>query len=541
MDLVEPASGKGESGAKLARSAGIIGAATLASRVLGLVRDQIFAYFFGAGHQMDAYNVAWRVPNLFRDLFAEGAMSAAFVPAFTRRLASGDRQNAWRLGNTVINALVVVTLVLVLLGATITRPLVTNFAGEYASVPGKVDLAVALARLMFPFLVLVAVAAVCMGMLNSLRRFFVPALSPAMFNVAAIVVIPLLVPAFRARGVAPIFAAAVATLVGGVAQVLIQWPSLRREGFRYRPVLSLRDPGLREILILMGPGTLGLAATQVNILVNMLLATSQGAGAISWLGYAFRLAYMPIGLFGVSVATAALPSLSQHAVRNDLAGMRGTLSNALRLMLILNIPATVGLVALAGPIVSLLFQRGSFTPADTEATAAALAFYAPGLVGYSAVMVAVPSFYAIRESRVPVIVSVATMALNVVVNLVMVRVMGYRGLALGTAVSALFNAGMLLWLLRRRFGGLDGARIAVTLGKVTVASAAMGAAAWSIEAALSAWLPGASSLLRLARVSASIGGALLVFAVGARLLHVAEFDEARRLVLGKIWGAAGSR
>jgi putative peptidoglycan lipid II flippase len=530
-DLGQPETG---AGARLARSAGLIGTATMASRILGLVRDQILAYYFGAGHAMDAFNVAFRVPNLFRDLFAEGAMSAAFVPTFSRRLATEGRTAAWRLGNIVINALIGVTLVLVVLGLVFARPIVTVFAEHYAAVPGKIELAVALARLTFPFLTFVAVAAACMGMLNSLRRFFIPALSPAMFNVATILIIPALVPLFRTWGIQPIFAAGVATLVGGAAQVALQWPALRHEGFRYRLIAAPRDPGLREFMVLMGPGTMGLAAVQINVLVNMLLATGQGAGAISWLNYAFRLMYMPIGLFGLSIATAALPSLSRHAAVDDLAAMRRTLSSGLRMMMILNIPATIGLIALAQPIVSLLFERGSFTAADTAATAAALVYYAPGLIGYSAVKIAVPSFYAIHESRTPVLVSAATVAINIGMNLTLVRVLGYRGLALGTAVSAIINAGALLWVLRRRLGGLDDRRMGLTFAKVLVAAVVMGVGAWGAERWLHVLMPGASTLSRLVRVGTSIGTGLVLLAASARAFRLAEFDEAISLVVRRI-------
>jgi putative peptidoglycan lipid II flippase len=534
MDVADTAASRTSDGARLVRSAGLIGAATATSRVLGLVRDQLLAYYFGAGHAMDAYNVAFRIPNLFRDLFAEGAMSAAFVPTFTRQLTSEGRERAWRLGNIVINALVMVTLCLVAVGMIFTRPLVTVFAEHYAAVPGKIDLAIALARIMFPFLTLVAVAAAFMGMLNSLRRFFLPAISPATFNLAAILVIPALVPVLRSNGIQPIFAVAIATLVGGLAQMGVQWPALRREGFRYQPVLAPRDSKLREILVLMGPGTVGLAAVQVNLLVNMLLATGEGAGAISWLNYAFRLMYMPIGLFGLSIATAALPSLSRHAARDDVPAMRTTLSSGLRLMLILNVPATVGLIALARPIVSLLFERGSFTAADTTATAAALIFYAPGLLGYSAVKIAVPSFYAVHDSRTPVLVSVATMVINVAMNVTLVRVLGYRGLALGTGVSAIVNAGALLWLLRSRLGGLDERRIATSFVKVLIASLFMGVAAWGAEQWLQHLLPGISTLARLARVGLSIAAGLVVLAAGVRALGLAEFNEALRLVLARL-------
>ena len=264
----------------------------------------MLAALFGAGNEMDAFYVAFRIPNLVRDLFAEGAMSAAFVPAFTRQLTLHGRAAAWRLANNVLNALLLATLTLVAAGLVFTGPLVTLYAGDYAGVPGKLELTILLTRVMLPFLAMVAVAAVAMGMLNALHHYFVPALSPAIFNVATIVCALVLVPVMPSFGLPGIMAIAIAVLLGGLGQILVQWPALAREGFRYAPVFDRRDPALRDIVLLMGPGTIGLAATQVNIFVSTLLATSQGTGAVSWLNYAFRLMYLPIGLFGVSIATA---------------------------------------------------------------------------------------------------------------------------------------------------------------------------------------------------------------------------------------------
>jgi putative peptidoglycan lipid II flippase len=246
--------------------------------------------------------------------------------------------------------------------------------------------------------------------------------------------------------------------------------------------------------------------------------------------------YLPIGLFGLSIATAALPSLSRHAAMDDLQAMRRTLSTGLRMMLVLNVPATIGLMVLAQPIVSLLFERGSFTPADSAATAAALVFYAPGLVGYSGGKIAVPSFYAIHESRTPVLISLATVAVNIAINLALVQVLGYRGLALGTAISALVNAVLLLWVLRERLGGLDGRRMAVTFAKVLAAAIVMGVGAWFAERRLHLVVPGESSLARLVRVGFSIATGLALLAVSARALRLAEFRDAARLVLRRLQG-----
>jgi putative peptidoglycan lipid II flippase len=514
----------------LARSAGLAGAATLASRILGLVRDQVLAALFGAGNEMDAFNVAFRIPNLVRDLFAEGAMSAAFVPAFTRHLTLHGKPVAWRLANNVLNALLVGTLALVAVGIVFARPLITLYAGDYGAVPGKLELTVALTRVMLPFLTTVAIAAVAMGMLNSLHHYFVPALSPAMFNVATIACALFLVPVMPTLGLPRITAIAVAVVLGGIGQILVQWPALRREGFRYTIQFDRRDPALRDVMLLMGPGTIGLAATQVNIFINTFLATTQGTGAVSWLTYAFRLMYLPIGLFGVSIATAALPAISRHAARQDVAGIRTTLSRSLAIMVMLNIPATIGLVVLAQPIVRLLFERGLFTPADTEATAAAVRFYAIGLVGYSAARIVSPAFYAMRQSRIAVTISIAAIVTNVVFSVSLVGLMGFRGLALATSLAALGNGGLLILLARTRLGGIEGRRLAIVSGKVITAAVAMAGAAWSIHYTMAAWVPGNQVTAQAARLALAIAGALAVLAAAAKVLRISEFDEALAIV-----------
>jgi putative peptidoglycan lipid II flippase len=518
----------------IARYAGLTGAATLTSRVLGLVRDQVLAAFFGAGNDMDAFVVAFRIPNLVRDLFAEGSMSAAFVPTFTRELALRGKADAWRLGNHVLNALIVTTGALVVAGIVFARPLVGLYAGDFARVPGKIELTVQLARIVLPFLTMAAIAAAVMGMLNSTHHFFVPALSPAMFNVATIVGVFALTPLMPQLGLRPIVAVAIAALAGGVGQIAAQWPSLRSEGFRYRATLDLRDRALHRVLILMGPGTIGLAATQVNLLVSTVLATSQGTGAASWLTYAFRVMYLPIGLFGVSIGTAVLPAVSRHAAVENAAAIRRTVSRGLGLMMALNVPATFGLIALATPIVELLFERGRFVPADTAATAAAVRFYAIGLAGYSAVRIASPTFYALGDSRTPAVVSGVAIATNLLVSIALVRAIGFAGLALGASAAAVTNAAVLLWILRARLGGLDDQRLLGTITKVTIAAAIMTVVAVAIQHAMDRVAPGAGLFARSLRLSTSIGGALAALAGAARALGVEEFEEVGTTVMGRV-------
>jgi len=503
----------------------------MTSRILGLVRDQVIAAIFGAGAATDAYYVAFRIPNLLRDLFAEGAMSAAFIPTFTKHLTSSGKDSAWRLANNVINALAVITGVFVVLGIVFAEPLVRLMTdNEFTSDPTKLALTVQMARVMLPTLTFIALAAALMGMLNSLHHFFIPALSPAMFNVVTIAAAFVVVPFMPAFGIAPIVAIAASTTVGGLAQLALQWPTLRSEGFRYRPALDWKDEGLRRVLLLMGPGTIGLAATQVNVLVNTALATGQETGAVTWLNQAFRLMYLPIGLFGVSIATATLPAVSRHIAQNDRTAVRNTVVDGMSLMLMMNIPATVGLFLLSVPIVSLLFEHGKFTAADTLATAAALQYYALGLVGYSVVRIASPTFYALGRNRTPVVVSVVTVLVNAALNIALVRVLGFRGLALGTSIAALFNAVLLLYLLRGEVGGLNGTRLLASVSRIVVASAAMGVAAWASSSALESWVPGQAVVMQIVRLAGSIGFSIAVLAGAAWLLRIREFKEGVALV-----------
>jgi putative peptidoglycan lipid II flippase len=299
-------------------------------------------------------------------------------------------------------------------------------------------------------------------------------------------------------------------------------------------VLDIKDEGLRRALLLMGPGTLGMAATQINVFVNTQLATSQGTGAVSWLDFAFRLMYLPIGLFGVSIATAATPAISRMVAEQNYPQIRSTLANGLGLMFFLNLPATIGLMVLARPIIAVIFEHGEFTAADTVATAAALQFYAIGLIGYSVVRIISPTFYAIGRSRVPVTVSALSVVVNVAINVTLVRLIGYRGLALGTSITAIINASVQLWLLRREIHGIEGSRIAASFARVAVASAVMGAVTWAADAALLDLMPGASLATQVLRLLITISISLAALAGVAQLLRIREFAEARDLVIGRL-------
>jgi putative peptidoglycan lipid II flippase len=509
---------------RIARAAGLVSSLTLVSRVLGLARELVFAALLGAGLQSDAFRIAFRIPNLLRDLFAEGALSAAFVPTYTRVLTQEGRPAAFALANRLLTLLGAVLSALVVIGMVLAGGIVAVLAPGYDDVPGKAELTVLLTRIMMPFLPLVSFAAVAMGMLNAEERFGVPALSPAMFNLVTIGWGLVL----HALGLPPeqvVIGWAAGTLAGGLAQFLVQAPALRRAGWRFRPRWAPSDPGIRRIGALMGPATLGLAAVQVNIFVNSIFASHE-PGAVSWLDYAFRILYLPIGLFGVALGTIATAGLARRAAEGDMEGLRVTLRQSLSMLAYLTLPATAGLIVLGGPVVRLLYERGRFMAADTEATATALLLYSFGLVGYTGVKVLAPAFYALGSPRVPLAASVLAVATNLAVVLLGYGTLGFRAVALGTALGSLANAALLVGVFERRVGGLLGRGLFHGIGRMGVAAVAMAPLAWLAARGLERGF-GTQGLL--AQTVTGLLPVLAGVAVYAALTRAAGLPEARAL------------
>ena len=463
------------------RAAGLISALTLLSRLLGLAREQVFAALLGAGLYADAFQAAFRIPNLLRDLFAEGALSAAFVPTYARALAEGGPARARQLSSRLFSLLAVLLGAVVLLGVLLARPLVHALAPGFEQVPGKAEITVLLTRIMLPFLLVVSFAAVAMGMLNAEERYGPPALAPSLFNLVTILWAGLL----WAMGLdlaSIVVGWAVGTLLGGLAQFLVQVPPLVRAGWRFRPEWAPGDPGIRAIARLMTPATMGLAAVQVNIFVSTIFASHE-PGAVSWLTYAFRILYLPIGVFGVALGTIATTGLARRAAAGDMEGMRETLRQSLRMLAFLTLPATAGLMVLGVPIIRLLFERGRFGAQDTERTAAALALYAVGLVAYTGVKVLAPAFYSLGRPRIPLLASASAVATNLLVILALHSRMGFRAVALGTSLGALVNAAILLAAFERSVG-LRGRGMTAPLARMAAAAMVMAPLAWGVGVAL---------------------------------------------------------
>jgi putative peptidoglycan lipid II flippase len=507
---------------RIARAAGLVSGLTLVSRLLGLVREVVFAALLGAGFHSDAFRIAFRIPNLLRDLFAEGALSAALVPTYARALGEEGRAGAFRLANRVLTVVALLLGGLVVLGVVFAGPLVGLLAPGFDAVPGKAELTVLLTRIMMPFLPLVSFAAVAMGMLNAEERFAVPALSPALFNVVAVLWgVGLWVSGLPLEHV--VLGWSAGTLLGGVAQLLVQVPVLRRLGWRFRPEWAPHDPGLRRIARLMAPATVGLSAVQVNIFVNSHFASHE-PGAVSWLDYAFRLLYLPIGIFGVAIGTIAMSGLARRAAEGDMEGLRTTLRQSLSMLAYLTIPATVGIMVLRVPVVRLLYQWGRFGPADTEATATALFLYAFGLVGYTAVKVLAPAFYALDQPRGPLMASGLAVATNLTVVGLLYSRLGFRAVAVGTAVAALLNAGLLAALFERRVGGLLERGLVRSIAPMAAAAAVMGGVVWWTADALERVLGAGDLPANLATGLLPVVLGVVVYALLTRWRGVAEAE-----------------
>lgn len=520
----------------------IMAASTFLSRILGLVREQVFAFFFGAGTATDAFQIAFRIPNLLRDLFAEGAMSSALVPVYTRLQKERGEEAAWRLVSNVVTTLALILCGISIVGILCADPMVTLFASAFKEVPGKHEMTVAMTRILWPFLPLVVMAAVWMGVLNARETYGIPALAPTMFNLvslaSAFTICPLVA---HYTGYPMIYGWAAGATLGGLAQWLWQVPALRREGFRFRPVFEPRDPSLQKMVVLMGAGTFGLAATQVNVLVSSMLAAGQGEGAVSWLYFAFRLMQFPIGVFGVAISTANFTKVSKEAAAGNLQAVSESVRDALRMVIVLTLPSSVGLAIVGIPIISVIYEHGRFLANDTYQTSLALAGYSLGLCAYSANRVMVPVLYSLGKSKSAIWNSSLGMVLNVALCFTLIGPLGFSGLALALSGAALLNSLVLLVVLQSHLKQIDFKNLAICLLKTLSASLFMAIIVYVFLGFLDAQpfhpiiLTGvwdkANFATRLFFLLAALGIGISTFALAGRLMRLHELER----IQGLIW------
>ena len=524
------------------RATGIVGLAILCSRLLGLIREIVVAALFGATRNLDAFLTAFRAPNMLRDLFAEGALSTAFVTTFSRRIATEGEESAWELASKVATLTMIFMSGITLLGILFAPALITLLAPGFDA--EKAALTIQLTRIMFPFILLVSLAALAMGMLNARHVFGMPAMASSFFNLGSIIGGVAFCywldpqtdwrhPHFGVRGLVGL---SLGTLIGGFMQLVVQFPALRRVGFHFRPDFKWRDAGVRTILVLMGPATIAASAVQVNVAVNSGFASALGDGPMAWLNIAFRLMQLPLGIFGVAVGTVTLPMISRSAATGDIPAFRSALSHALRLVMLLTIPAAIGLMMLARPIVSLIYEHGRFDAYATEQTAMALQCYAIGLAAYSAVKVLAPAFYALDRRYLPMLVSMLSIVINFVLNwFFMFKLhLGHRGLALSTSLVAITNFVLLYIMMRRYAGRLETGALFQTLAKLLVAGALLAGVCWLFSGAIFA--PGSRipEWKKILQVLGAVTAGGLVFFAAAFALRVSELDDVVEMVRRKL-------
>ncbi|MBE0426336.1 MAG: murein biosynthesis integral membrane protein MurJ [Nitrospirae bacterium] len=460
----------------IARAAGIMSIATLCSRILGYVKDMIIAKFFGATGVADTFFVAFRIPNLLRELFAEGSMSSAFIPVLTEYQTKRGVEEAKRLVRITFTFILIFVGSICIIGIIFTPSIVTVIAPGFISMPEKFSLTVFLTRVMFPFLFFISLAALVMGALNTKRVFFIPSLAPAMLNITIIIIVISFTPAMEQ----PILAVAAGVALGGFIQLAFQLPSFFKNGYSLKPEFDFRHPGLKKMSILIMPATMGMAVAQINIFISTILASYLSEGSITYLYYSMRLIQFPIGIFGVAMGMAILPTLSQHAVKGDLEKLRGDFSFALRLLFFITVPAMAGLIALREPIVNILFQRGKFDYAATIGTAQALLFYSMGIWSIVGVRVITASFYSLQDTKTPVKVAVISLAANVLFSVILMNPLQHSGLALANALASFVNFSLLFFFFKKKLKAVDASRIFWSFVKAGVASFIMAVIGWML-------------------------------------------------------------
>ncbi|QJA06706.1 murein biosynthesis integral membrane protein MurJ [Thermosulfurimonas marina] len=476
------------SGQKIARRARSVTAAVILSRLLGLVREQVLAAFLGAGREMDAFVVGYRIPNLLRDLFAEGALGMAFTRVFSATREREGEDAAFEAAREALTVFGILVLMVVLLGEILAPHLVGLIAPDFKNLPEKFSLSVLLTRIMWPFLFFISLSAILAGMLNTFGVFFWPAASSALFNLSAIVGGLVLYFFFPSLGLPPVAGFATGVLLGGALQMGFNGFFLARKGFSFRLRPAFSSPAVKETLRLVGPSVLGLSAVQINVFLNTYFATSCGEGAVSWLAYAFRLMYVPLGLFGVGLSLALLPTASREVARGDQRALRESFSSSLLVGLSLSLPSAAGLVILSEPIVRLIFEHGRFLPSDTLHTAQALSFFALGLPFYGATKVMVPVYYALGNTLIPALSSVLAVGVNLLVILLTLPLLNFKAIALGTAVSLAAQSIFLLIFLRAQIPGLIPRKFLLGLFKILTKTLLMGGLAFILRERWPIWI-----------------------------------------------------
>jgi putative peptidoglycan lipid II flippase len=514
---------------KVAKAAGVVGLATLLSRFFGFIRDVVVAAFFGAGLVTDAFWVAFRIPNLLRRLLGEGSLTVSFIPVFTDYLKNRSKDEAFELADVSFTLLSIILVIVCILGIIFAPAIVAVIGFGFAKHHGQFEFAVFLTRLMFPYIFFISLVALCMGILNSLRHFTAPALSPVILNISMILATLLLRDYFQQ----PIVALAVGVMIGGVLQLAMQWPVLVRMGIKLKLNFHFRHPGLRKVGRLLFPAFLVSATYQINVFVGTVLASMLPTGSVSYLYYADRLLELPLGIFAIAIGTASLPSFSVLVTKCDLDGLKKTLSFTLRMILFVTIPAMISLIALREPIISVLFQRGRFDILSTVMTAKALLYYALGLWAYSTVRVIDAAFFALQDRKSPLKASYFALFVNILLSVILMYPLKHGGLALANSIASAVNVIMLAIILRKKIGAYLDHNFYQSISKVLFSSMIMWGTITVIDW-IFPWQNGAPFTERLSILSLDIAAGLATFFLFSYFFKSSELHMVLQTVRRKL-------
>lgn len=509
---------------RLVRSAFSVSFPTFLSRILGYVRDMLQAYYLGTGRSADAFTIAYVIPNLLRRLTGEGAMTAAFIPVFTQLKSKERKEELWKFANAFFFDLTVIMAVLTVAGMIFTPLLVRIIAYGFKSTQGKWDLTIVLTRMMFPYIFLISLSALAMAILNSFKKFFVPALTPVLFNLA--IITAAVCGAARAQEPAKVFA--IGVVVGGCFQLAFQLPFLWRQGMRFRWGLSFTHPAVRRVGRLMLPGIFGVGISQINFALSRMIASLLEEGSVSSLYYASRIQELTLGLFSIALSIVLLPTLSELAAIKDHGRMKETLVFSFRLIFFITLPAMVGLVVLNMPIIGVLYERGVFNAQSTAMSASCLLFFAFGLPFISGVKILAPAFYSLKDTRTPVIVAFFVMLAYIFSSFLLMKPLRVGGIALALSISAALNFFLLFRLLERKIGPLERRRFLTSALKSGFSSVLMGGGIWAF---MRIWdFPALPFLYRAAVLTAAIILGILIYSIGSFLFNREEMSNFRTMI-----------
>lgn len=499
--------------AHVSRAAGTVGFFTLLSRILGLVRDVVFARYFGSGMAADAFFVAFRIPNLLRRLFAEGSLTVAFIPVFTEYLNQQSKEDAFRVAGAVLSLLTLLLTVITILGILFSPWIVRIQAFGFGGTGDKYELTVLLTRIMFPYIFFVSLVALFMGILNSLRHFAAPAAAPIFLNIGIIGAVLWISPALSQ----PIVGVAIGVLIGGIMQILLQLPWIFRQGLSLAPVWMPQHAAVKRIGLLMLPAIYGSSIYTLNQVIGTLLASFLPEGSVSWLYYADRIVEFPLGVFAIAISTAALPSLSKQAAQNAMQDFADTLRHALGLTFFITLPSMAGMIILQDPIVRLFFERGAFDSHATQMTARALAYYTVGLWAFSGIRVMVSGFYAVQDPRTPVKVATVAIVANALLSLLLMGPMKHGGLALSLSLASSLQFILLVYFLKKRVPHLDLRSVGASVAKHLVSSVLMGVVIYLSSEWLDLKVPSDGLSLALGLTTVILIGVVTYFLIAALL------------------------